>query len=93
MLGPMAVEQTSDFLVAPSAGLVLLTVLLIVALVCGVVTALKGRLGWLAIGLVTGSLLWLATAFLIATPGSPWARLFYGDAKRRRSSAHFAASS
>ena len=88
----MAVEQSSDFVLAPDAGLMLLSLLLVAIVICGLITALKGRLGWAVVGVLTGGLVWPVTCFLIATPGSPWARLFYGDEKRRRASAHFAAS-
>jgi hypothetical protein len=40
----------------------------------GIVTALKGRWGWLAVGLLTGGLLWMLTAFLPAAPQSTCAR-------------------
>ena len=90
----MAVEQSSDFLVTPNAGLMALSLLLMAIAICGLITALKGRLGWLAVGLfLTGGLVWLITAFLVAVPRSPWARLFYGDEKLRAANAHFTASS
>jgi hypothetical protein len=48
---------------------------LLVILICGAITMAKGRWGWLALGLVTGGLLWLVAAVLLdPMPGSPWAR-------------------
>ena len=61
----------------------------LLVLPAGAVTAAKGRLGWLAVGLLTSGLLSLLTAWLIATPDSPWARRIYGAPKMRRAMAAF----
>jgi hypothetical protein len=65
-----------DVVVSPSAGLVAWTVLIGLVLVAGAVTAAKGRWGWVAIGLLTGGVPWLVTAFSRANPDSLWARVF-----------------
>ena len=56
----------------------------------GVVTVAKGRLGWFAVGLLTGGVIWVLTAFLVATPDSLWARTFYDDEKLARATARLA---
>lgn len=55
--------------------------LLLCVLSAGIVTALKGRWGWLAVGLLLGGTLWLFTAFLPAAPGSAWANRRAGPAR------------
>lgn len=60
--------------VAPTAGLIVWTGLVALAVAAGIITAAKGRAGWVAIGLLTGGLVWLVTAFLPALPGSLWQR-------------------
>jgi hypothetical protein len=50
-------------------------VLLAVFVVFGLVTAAKGRWGWLLVGLLFGGVLWLVTALMPPAPGSLWARL------------------
>ena len=77
------------FVVEPNVGLAFWTLLMTTVIPAGIITAAKGRLGWLALGLLTSGLLWLLTAWLIATPDSPWARRFYGPAKLRRAMAAF----
>jgi hypothetical protein len=53
--------------------------------VCGTITATKGRWGWVVIGLLTSGLAWLITApLLIARPDSLWARRFYGPRRMAR---------
>jgi hypothetical protein len=52
--------------------LVLWTVAVLVALV---VTALKGRWGWLIVGVLLGGVPLMISAFLTARPGSLWERL------------------
>jgi hypothetical protein len=64
----------TDFVVSPSPGLIAWTILMALMLIAGVVTATKGRWGWVLIGLLTGGLLWLITAFIAPSPGSLWAR-------------------
>ena len=64
----------SDFVVPPSPGLIAWTILMALLLVAGCVTAAKGRWGWVLIGLLTGGLLWFATAFFAPSADSFWAR-------------------
>jgi len=71
---PAIAEEYTSYYVGASPWLIAWAVLLVLALACGVVTAAKGRWGWVAIGLVTVGFLWLGTAFLPARPGSWWAR-------------------
>ena len=74
-------SETSTEVVAPGAGLILWVLLVLCILLAGLVTALKGRWGWLVAGLLTGGLAWLLSAFLSAAAGSPWSRL--GSRRRR----------
>jgi hypothetical protein len=60
--------------VSPSPGLIVWTIVMGLVLVAGAVTAAKGRWGWVLIGLLTGGLLWLATAFLAPSADSFWVR-------------------
>ncbi|MEA2220650.1 MAG: hypothetical protein QOJ35_3276 [Solirubrobacteraceae bacterium] len=62
--------------VAPSPGLIVWTALVGLLLVAGAVTAAKGRWGWVLVGLLTGGLPWIVTAFLHASPDSLWRRTF-----------------
>jgi hypothetical protein len=64
----------SDFLITPGPGFYIGMLLLLCVLAGGVVTALKGRWGWLAIGFLIGGTPWLFSAFLAASPNSAWAR-------------------
>ena len=64
----------NDYYVSPSPLLIIWTVLLLVSLPCGVVTAAKGRWVWFVGGFFAGCLPWLGTAFLRPLPDSPWAR-------------------
>jgi hypothetical protein len=66
----------SDFSVAPAPGLIAWTILVGLMLIAGVITGAKGRGGWVLIGLLTGGLPWLVTAFLPARVDSWWARTF-----------------
>ena len=54
--------------------MVLFTVLVLVACIALIVTAMKSHRGWLAAGLLTIGLVCLYSAFLPAKPGSLWAR-------------------
>ena len=56
----------------------------IVTLTAGIATALKGRYGWLALGLFLLGLPWLVSSFLLAKPRSAWAALLYGPEKLSR---------
>ena len=55
----------------------------------GMVTALKARWVWFAIGFLTGGILWAATGFLLARPDSAWARSFYSLPKLARARRKF----
>jgi hypothetical protein len=65
--------SSSDFVVESNLGFYALAWLL-VASVAAVITALKGRWGWLLAGCIFGGLLWLVSAWLAPRPGSWWAR-------------------
>ena len=56
----------------------------IVTLTAGIATALKGRYGWLALGLFLVGLPWLVSSFLLAKPRSAWATALYGPEKLSR---------
>lgn len=77
----MSVIATGDFVVAPAPGLIAWTVLIGLLLIAGAVTAAKGRPGWVLVGLLTGGLPWVVTAFLAAAPGSLWTRIFKRPAR------------
>jgi hypothetical protein len=79
---------SNDFLIEPSIGLFVVA-LTVLALPAGLVTAAKGRWGWVVVGLLTSGLAWIATAFLLATPDSLWGRAFYGPEKMARARARF----
>jgi hypothetical protein len=79
----------SEFVVSPGPVLIAWSVLISLALLAGAITAAKGRWRWVLIGLLTGAVPWLATAFLAARPDSLWARVFYDDDKRRRAREQF----
>jgi hypothetical protein len=53
----------------------------ILTLTAGIGTALKGRYGWLAIGLFLLGLPWLVSTFMLAKPNSAWATALYGPEK------------
>jgi hypothetical protein len=56
----------------------------LVTLTAGIVSAIKGRYGWLALGLFLLGLPWLVSSFLLAKPGSAWATALYGPEKLSR---------
>jgi hypothetical protein len=56
----------------------------ILTLTAGIATALKGRYGWLALGLFLLGLPWLVSSFLLAKPGSAWATSLYDAEKLSR---------
>ena len=56
----------------------------ILTLTAGIATALKGRYGWLAVGLFLLGLPWVVSSFLLARPGSAWATALYGPEKLSR---------
>ena len=63
-----------SFTVAPNLGLLLWTIYSFASLGAAVVTALKGRWGWLVVGVLTGGLAWFYSATLPAEPDSTWER-------------------
>jgi hypothetical protein len=71
-LAAVDVLADSRFVVAPNLGLVLWTIYSFVSLGAAVVTALKGRWGWLVVGFLTGGLAWFYAATLPALPDSTW---------------------
>ena len=74
--------ETSDaFLVTPALWPMVFALLWCVG---AAITAAKGRWGWLAAGLLTGGLTFPVSVFLTATPGSVWARVFYGPTRMAR---------
>jgi hypothetical protein len=64
----------STFTVAPSIWLILWTVYVFAVVIVAILTGLKGRYGWLLIGLFLGGLPLFYSAFLTPEPGSLWAR-------------------
>jgi hypothetical protein len=56
----------------------------LLTLTAGIGTALKGRYGWLAVGLLLLGVPWLVSCFLLAKPGSAWANALYGPEKLSR---------
>ena len=67
-------DTYTDFYVSPSPWLIVFSLLVVVVVAAGVVTALKGRWGWLIAGLLLGGLPWLIGLWLSPRPGSAWAR-------------------
>lgn len=70
----MIVASTGQFVIAPNAGLMIWSVLMIVGIIGGAITLAKGRWGLFALGLFTGGILWVFTALAQAAPGSLWDR-------------------
>ena len=56
----------------------------LLTLTAGIATALKGRYGWLVLGLFLLGLPWLVSSFLLARPRSAWASALYGPEKLAR---------
>ena len=73
---------TNSFTVSPAPGLIIWTIVILVAICATVVTALKGHWIWVLAGCVTAGLACLYSAFLPPQPGSVWARYI---ARRRTS--------
>jgi hypothetical protein len=73
----------ADFGASPEipVGVWLFTLLTLTA---GIATALKGRYGWLALGLFLLGVPWLISSLLLAKPGSAWATALYGPEKLSR---------
>lgn len=80
----MTLIAASQFVVAPGPGLIVWTALVCCALLAGLVTAAKGRWGWLLLGLLSGGIAWFVSAFLEASPDSLWARRFHSADRLRR---------
>jgi hypothetical protein len=70
----LAVSAHGDFVIAPNWAVLVFTLLACVAVPCGLVTAAKGRSGWLLLGFLTSGLLWIVGALQTAMPGSMWQR-------------------
>jgi hypothetical protein len=85
----LIVEASGSFVVRPGAGFFLWVALVLSVIVGGVVTAAKGRLGFLCIGLLLGGVTLPLSALLIATPDSVWARAFYDGEKMARARREF----
>jgi hypothetical protein len=85
----LIVEAGGSFVVTPDIGFFVWLALVLCVIVGGVVTAAKGRMGFLFIGLLLGGLTWPLSALLIATPDSPWARAFYDREKMSRARREF----
>jgi hypothetical protein len=83
------VEAAGSFVVSPDIGLFAWLALVLWWIVGGVVTAAKGRMGFLFVGLLLGGLTWPLSALLIATPDRPWARAFYDGEKMSRARREF----
>jgi hypothetical protein len=79
-------EAGGNFIVSPSWWVVTSWVAVPVG---GLVTAAKGRWGWLLVGVFLAGLIWPLTALLIATPDSIWGRAFYHAAKMTRARRRF----
>jgi threonine/homoserine/homoserine lactone efflux protein len=75
----LTADSSGTFVIASSPWMLMAYTAFFVA---GVVTATKGRWGWLFAGLLFGGVIWPVTAFLPATPRSAWRML-----RRRRASA------
>lgn len=67
--------------VAPNPALIAYTLLVLLGLSATIVTAMKGRWGWVLAGLLTSGLVCLYSATLPAEPGSLWSRW---ETRRRR---------
>lgn len=68
LMSALAADHVSTM--APSWELVVFTLLVCVALACAIVTAIKGRWGWLVLGLMTAGLLWIVGALQPPAPSS-----------------------
>jgi hypothetical protein len=84
----MPFAESGEFLVSPAIGFVFVAFGLGV-LLAGAVTAAKGRWGWVVIELLTWGVIWLGTAFLIATTDSVWGRRFHDPEKMNRARQRF----
>jgi hypothetical protein len=71
----VAVSTSGNFVIGPNLTVIGFSVLVLIAAPCGIVTAAKGRWGWLALGVLTSGLLWIVGATQPPRPGSLWLRL------------------
>jgi hypothetical protein len=71
----VAVSTNGNFVVGANLTVIVFSVLVCIAAPCGIVTAAKGRWGWLALGVLTSGLLWIVGALQPPRPGSLWRRL------------------
>jgi hypothetical protein len=67
------------------------TIVFLIVLFAGAVTAFKGRWGWFFLGLATGGIIWPLTATALAKPDSAWSESFYGPDKKARARRAFPA--
>jgi hypothetical protein len=70
----MLLAAGAAFGVSPNAGILLWPLIAVLLASCGVLTAAKGRWGWLLVGFFTMGLGWVAGARQAPAPGSVWAR-------------------
>jgi hypothetical protein len=68
---------------------VLGSIIFVVVLLAGAVTAMKGRWGLFFLGLVTGGIIWPLTAAALAKPESAWSQSFYTADKRAQAKRAF----
>ncbi|MEA2355650.1 MAG: hypothetical protein QOD61_1779 [Solirubrobacteraceae bacterium] len=76
-------STNGNFVVGPNAALIIFSVLACIAVPCGIVTAAKGRWGWLALGFLTSGILWIGGALQPPRQTSLWQRLATRWASRR----------
>jgi hypothetical protein len=70
----MLAETYTDWYVGPTPLLLLFTAVVLLAVPGAIVTALKGRWGWLLVGVLLLGWTLILSAFLPAAPDSWWAR-------------------
>lgn len=80
----MTSNLATDFTVYPSTGLLVWTVLVLLAVCAAPVAALKGRWILLVVGFATSGLTWLIGAAMPAKRGSWWDRRSARKAERQR---------
>jgi hypothetical protein len=74
LISALSIGADRVSVVGPSWGVIVIAILVCVTLPCGLVTALKGRWGWLALGLMTAGLLWIVGALQPPAPAGLWQR-------------------
>jgi hypothetical protein len=77
----------SSVTVGPSPALVISTIIALMAICAAVVTVMKGRWGWVIIGVFTSGLGFFYSAFLPPRPDSLWGRRIARRQRRRARSA------